>query len=105
VFYGPDPTPSLPVRRRFVSAFRLIFAFVVHNVSMPSLPSGRGFAENGFGKKPLPTQQHRFEFLGYDFMVDTDMKVSGILCRAVCRTVPCCAMLYRGGDVLLWRAA
>ena len=39
------------------------------------VPSAAGFAENGFGKKPRPTQQHRFELLGYDFMVDEDLKV------------------------------
>ena len=37
--------------------------------------SGMGFAENGFGKKIPASQQHRFELLGYDFMVDTDLKV------------------------------
>ena len=36
--------------------------------------SRHGCAEYGFGKRPLPCIQHRFELLGYDFMLDTALR-------------------------------
>lgn len=46
-----------------------------------------GFVENGFGRLPAKTGNHRFELLGYDFMIDTDYKVRcalGISSACVC---------------------
>ena len=52
--------------------------------------SAHGFAENGFGKKPRVTQQHRFELLGYDFMVDDDLKVWYV--KTVLQSLGCSAV-------------
>ncbi len=54
--------------------------------------SGQGFTENGFGKRLQPSQQHRFELLGYDFMVDTDLKVLHIHWPPAC--IPLAPLLH-----------
>ncbi len=36
--------------------------------------SKHGCTEYGFGKKPKDTPQHRFEFIGFDFMLDTALR-------------------------------
>eukprot|EP01138_Halocafeteria_seosinensis_P012254 gb/GECG01012522.1/.p1 GENE.gb/GECG01012522.1/~~gb/GECG01012522.1/.p1 ORF type:complete len:1130 (+),score=187.57 gb/GECG01012522.1/:1-3390(+) len=75
----PDASSGMELLWGENGLWKQIKDIIVHTMKALRVPSvhatsRNGCSEWGFGNKPVETPQHRFELLGYDFMLDSNLK-------------------------------